>query len=154
VENNRLNHSFETAEHRCAQLRKQNDDLSVRLQAAELRIASVTNDFEREKKFLASQTKTELMANENEFQSKLEEYRVKILEAKQNLIGFVTQHFCSVFDVQEVIDESQFESFLQSVAGRVKELIRLETNLRGLLNLGPKQSIEDAVSSLLLSGPF
>jgi chromosome segregation ATPase len=150
VENTKLNHSLATAEDQCSKLQKNNDDLSIRLQAAELRVNRITSDFEREKKVLISQSRTEFLATENEYQSKLEECRMKIKEAKRNLIGFVTQQFCSLFNVSEVIDESQFETFIHSVINRVRELLRIEVNLRGLLALGPKQSIEQAVSSLLL----
>jgi chromosome segregation ATPase len=137
-------------EARNAKLRAENDDLSIRLQSTELKMARVMGDFERERKLMTSQMKTEILSSENVFQSKLEEYRVKILEAKRHLIDFVIQQFRTVFEVTGAIDDSQFEAFLRSVAGRIAELVRSEANLRQLLNLGPKQSIEDAVSSLLL----
>jgi chromosome segregation ATPase len=152
VENKQLKHTATTTENACDRIRKQNDDLSLRLQAAEMRMASLVNDFEREKQLLISQTKTEMLAFENDYQGKLEECRAKIKEAKQNLIGFVTQQFCSLFKVNDLVDEPRFESFLHSVVNRVKELLRLDSNLRELLGLGPRQSIEDAVSTLLLHG--
>ena len=142
-QNTRLEEKQET-------MRSENETLAMKLQASEMRIDSMEKDFEREKRLLHSQMKTQLRANENKYNQQLDELRLKLQEAKRNLIAFVANNFCALFDVKNVLDDSSFEPFIINIRTKLSSLLSLEANLRELLNLGPQQSIEDSVSSLLL----
>ena len=151
TENTRLKKSNTKLEERQEVLRSENEELAMKLQACEMRVESLEKDFEREKKLLSSQMKTQLRANENQFHKQLDELRVKLQDAKRNLIAFVANNFCTLFDVKNVLDDSSFEPFIINIRTKLSSLLALEANLRELLNLGPNQSIEDSVSSLLLA---
>jgi hypothetical protein len=62
MENKQLKHTATTAESGSENIRKQNDDLSLRFQAAEMRLMDLVNDVECEKQLLTSETKPELFA--------------------------------------------------------------------------------------------
>ncbi|OHT07871.1 hypothetical protein TRFO_23730 [Tritrichomonas foetus] len=128
----------------------QNDELSFKIEASELKMSTLSEDYDRQKRLFESQMKAESLSKEVSFNYKLEECRKKLNEAKINLMGFVASKFCCLFDSKESLDESNFEVFINNVSLKLNELLNMEINLRELLRIGPKQSIEDAISSLLL----
>ena len=136
-----------------AQHKEDVETFKNRTAEAEAQTAKWKEEYSRlqlEKRLLNSQMKTQLRANENSFHQQLDEFRVKLQDAKQNPTAFVTHNFCALFDVKNTLDDSNFETFILNVRNKLSALLALESNLRELLNLGPNQSIEDSVSALLL----
>ncbi|KAK8894837.1 hypothetical protein M9Y10_023276 [Tritrichomonas musculus] len=131
-------------------LKSQNDELSIQIHSLNMKIQTIEADFERQKRLLESQMKTDLLSKEVAFNSQLEECRKKLHEVKVNLMGFIASQFCSLFNTKEKLDETNFEVFIQNISKKLSSLMDMEWRLRELLQLGPRQSIEDAVSSLLL----
>lgn len=131
-------------------LKTQNDELSVQIHSLNMKFETIEADFERQKRLLDSQMKTDLLSKEVAFNTQLENCRKKLHEVKVNLMGFIASQFCSLFNTKEKLDDTNFEIFIQNISQKLSQLMNLEWKLRELLQLGPNQSIEDAVSSLLL----
>ena len=149
-ESDKYNKSISSLENKNESLSAQNDELSIKLQTVEMKLNTLTEDFERQKRLFESQMKTEALSNEVQFNSKLEECRKKLHEAKISIMGFVASQFCVLFDAKETLDESNFEIFIKNVSDKLNELLNMEWKLRELLKLGPHQSIVDSISSLIL----
>jgi hypothetical protein len=62
MENKQLKQTATTAESASENIRKQNDDLSLQLQAIEIGLINPVHSFQCEKQLLTSETKTELLA--------------------------------------------------------------------------------------------
>lgn len=148
---NQLNETSTLYNDQVTNLKKQNSDLELKSQRLEMRIKSVHGEVERDKKLFESQMNAKLITEKAEFQKQIDDLRSKLQEAKRDLMGRVTMHFCSLYDVNSKLDESSFEILIQNIKSRLTELSELDTKLRILLELGPKQSIEQAISALMLN---
>ena len=132
------------------ELQKKNADLCLQVQKSELSIANLKMNNEREKRIIESQTKTKIANAEAQCLSKIDELKLQFEEQKRKVFGYVAMQFCSLFDASSSIDDANFEVFVSNIRSKMDELLGMEARLRILLSLGPKQSIVDAVSMMLL----
>ena len=142
---------LEEYENTKSNLQMQINDLSLRLQKAELKYSTVVKESERDKLVISSQYKTEILQLKTHFQDELSEKDIQINEVKRNLMSNIALQFCSLFDANVEMNDTNFMLFIQSIKAKMTELISCESKLRSLLQIGPQQSIIDCVSRLLLS---
>ncbi|OHS95111.1 hypothetical protein TRFO_38657 [Tritrichomonas foetus] len=147
---NDLNDTITALEADNMKLRKQLSDASLENEKIHITIESIKTEAEREKQLIESKAKALQMSAEVDLRSRLEEWKWKLEQAKKDVMGYVGLQFCSIFDVNEKIDENNFENFLKGLRALMEKQLTQEKNLRQLLLLGPNQSIENAVSNLLL----
>lgn len=132
-------------------LKGQISDLTLRLQKAELELNTAAKESQRDKVVVDSQHKSEILALKNDFHEKIIEKDAQINKAKREIMSCVALHFCSLFDANSEMNETNFEIFIKGIKARLSDLVSCENKLRVLLQIGPQQSIVDCVSQLLLS---
>lgn len=146
----KMTESKSTYEEKYQQSKVENDDLLLKVQTLEMRFSALQGDSEREKRLIESRTKAKILATETEFRNQLDIMKKKLLDAKRTLMGFVAEQFCSLFNAKDSLDEENFVVFIKNIRNKLSKLMDMEAKLRELLSLGPCQSIEDAVSTLLI----
>lgn len=142
---------IEELESQIESLKSENNQFSVTIQSLELRNQTIKADFDRHKRLIESKMRTDFLSNELDFNNKLEECRKKLNETKIKMMGFIASNFCTIFNTKEELNDTNFERFIQNISMKLRSLMNTDWKLRELLKLGPNQSIEDAVSYLLLN---
>lgn len=150
-ENSKVSQNVEQFKEKIYTLNMQIDDLTFKLRNSELKNCNLINDFERKNKLTESHYKTEMLSKETEYNSVIDSYKQKINEIKKNMIYLVASHFCILFNTNENLNEDNFDVFLKNISEKFKELIRQDISIRKLLHLDSKQSISEAISSMLLT---
>lgn len=145
-----LNNTISNLENENSSLITELNELSLRLEGSELKIKSKENEFTREKHLIQSQTKTHIITSEIQFKAQLEEAKTELEKTKRELMSFVVRHFCSLYDVKEQINESNFETFVINISKQFQSLLSEESKIRHLLSLAPEQPISNSISQLLL----
>ena len=145
-----LNETVSKLENTKNSLETQNRDLSHQLRRCQLQFESQNAELERERQIILSRAKAEGLNREVGLQETIQKLQYEVDAAKKDLMTLVGRQFCSLFDVSEKFTEETFDAFLKKIRSEFERLTRTERNIRQLLALGPNQSIEDALSSLLL----
>lgn len=147
---NDLNDTISSLETDNFKLRKELNDKEIENEKLSLLADSVKNEADHEKQLIESKSKAKMSAIEVEYRSKMDEYKWKIDQSKKDVMGLVGMQFCSLINLNEKIDENNFDNFLKEIREMLEKLVQQDSHLRQLLCLGPNQSVEDAVSKLLL----
>ena len=131
-------------------LETQNRDLSHQLRRCQLQSEAQRVEMEREREIVLSRAKAEGLNREVDMQEKIQKLQYEAEAAKKDTMTLVGRQFCSLFDVTEQFTEESFGVFVRKIRSEFERMTRLERNVRHLLGLGPNQSIEDALSCVLL----
>lgn len=147
---NDLNDTISALEGDNMKLRSEISEMTVDNDKLVMIAEAARNEMERDKQLNETRTRAKIASIEVDYQNKIDELKWKIEQTKKDLMEFVLLQFCELYDLQEKINENNFEKFLRGVKSSLEKLTKQEHNLRRLLALGPNQSIENAVSKLLL----
>lgn len=147
---NDLNDTIASLETENFKLRKELNDKEIEYEKLTLFADSIKNEADHEKQLIESKSKAKMSAIEVEYRSKMDDFKWKIDQSKKDVMGLVGMQFCNLINLNDKIDENNFENFLKEVREMLEKLVKQDSNLRQLLCLGPNQSVEDAVSKLLL----
>ena len=127
-----------------------NNERALEIHKYMLQIQALKQELEREKKLNETQLKAQKGTIEAKMNAEYDALRLSYDEKKRQIYSLVCNHFSPLFDSTTQLDDSNFDIFIKNTSCKLKSLLQLENNLRSLLSLGPRQSIVDAVSVLLL----
>lgn len=147
---NDLNDTIANLETDNMKLRKEIAEKTIENEKLAMLADSAKKEADHEKQLIESKSKAAISSLEVECRTKVDEYKWKIDQSKKDVMGLVGMQFCNLYDLNEKIDESNFENFLKGIRIMLEKLVAQDSRLRQLLCLGPSQSVEDAVSKLLL----
>lgn len=133
-----------------SELTKTNSELSLTNQKLELEVAELRSKELQARNMLETRNECEKMSQKFEIQKQIDSTRDTFEIEKRKIIGFVAKEFSFLFDPSQSLNELNFETFITNIQKKFVELLNVESKLRILLKLGPKQSIVDAVSLILL----
>ncbi|KAK8885364.1 hypothetical protein M9Y10_040811 [Tritrichomonas musculus] len=128
-------------------LSSRNNELNLRIQKMDTRVAVIQSEYERDKKQIESQNNAKLLFAENEYKSRIDDKQRQIDVIKQRMVDSISRLFAQQLDGLKV-DESNIEGALQVVRKKTDDLLSRELRLRTILGIDSRQSIEEVVSLL------
>ncbi len=145
-----LNSSISALEEEKQEKEEENSLLQLKLHKITMQYNSLNDELKREKELNKSQSKAQKLALESQYHQEIMDLKSEIAHIKRDLISEIGLEFCSLFDINSKLNESNFEQFLKKMKTKLLSLLEQDHKIRTLLSLGPKQSIADAVEILLL----
>lgn len=147
---NDLNNSITNYEFKNNELHEKICSLNLQIHQAELKHQSQTEELTRAHNIEIAQLRSDLMEKISEATLKLDSCQRQVKEARRDVMSKIALEFCSLFNTNEALDESNFEMFLHDIRDKYDELSKEVTKIRSILGIAPTQSIETAVSSLMI----
>ena len=142
------------------ELQQENNDLKEELSniayeknKADSLVTNLREQVERQEKIYDASAKTATLSAETQIREKLEEERSTFEKEKKQLIANVFSCFSKFVDTTNRIDERSLRSLLQKVTLTLEKYEDLEFTLKRMLNVGERQTIQDAVAQLIMSVP-
>lgn len=143
-----LNESEERNKHLLAS----NSQLSIDNQQLQARFDALNEENKRDKQLAEARVKTMELSFMTQKQMEIEEERSKIESQRRSIYAYVAVQFRPFFDVTtNFLSDEGFKSFVEKCSNELRRLTKTEAALRRLLGLHVNESIEDAVSQILVS---
>ena len=145
---NVINELRKTIEEKDKEIDTLNDDkteLEIKLKQQETKINATITENERNKKAQETQMAVKIKAIEAESNQKVKEAE----QNNQTIIDCIASIFSPILATGEKIDQSSYETTLNNIKSRFDLLIQRGNRIRNILNIGPSQSIEDAILALI-----
>ncbi|OHT10579.1 hypothetical protein TRFO_20073 [Tritrichomonas foetus] len=135
---------YATATQEIAQLKKEKRKLESDVQATK-------GQLEREKKLMETKIRAEKVQAESNYNSRLEEQKVRAEAEKRKLFALGAEAFRNFFNPNEQIDERSFKAVLERARDTIAKLQKSDGDIRRMLGAGESQTTPDAVAQLLMS---
>jgi hypothetical protein len=126
-------------------------DLELRLQKSNLAVEMLERTLERELQLTEGNLKQQTIVADQQMRSTVAELKYQICQAKRQVMTFVALHFSAFFDTEKELDDDEFEAVLTDIKTKLIDCIAMESKVRNLLHIGPRQSIEAEIVRLLLA---
>jgi chromosome segregation ATPase len=146
-----LNETVATLQDSIQTLRAANSDVSLETEQWKLKTAALERELDRAKKTTESEAQTLAFKHEFNLKNRVEECRTEFERSQRELIGFFALQFSSIVNLNERLTEASFRIVVQKLRAEFERLLAQDRNVRLLLSLGPKQSIEDAIARKLIT---
>jgi chromosome segregation ATPase len=146
-----LNETIAQLQNSNQSLRIENSDLLLELERYRLNSATLERELDRARKVNESEARAIAFKHEFEVKNRIDECKSEFERSQRELIGFFALQFSSIVDLNEKLTQSNFKTVVQKLRSEFERLLSQDRNLRLLLSLGPKQSIEDAIARDLLT---
>jgi predicted RNase H-like nuclease (RuvC/YqgF family) len=145
-----LNESVADLQHSNQSLHAANSDLSQELEKCRLKAAALKLEMDRTKQVIKSEAQTLAFKHDFEIQNKIDECKCEFERSQRELIGFFALQFSSIVDLSEQLTQTNFRTVVQRLRAEFQRLLAQDRNVRLLLSLGPRESIEDAIARNLV----
>ena len=129
---------------RTKQLSMEKDQLSSRL-------ASLTEELERQMQLHATKLKAVSLSAETACHNKIDEVKSQCEVEKQQIYALAASLFRKYYDARKQLNKDEYDMLLRTVANELSRLAGQEANLRRLLGLDSAEPLDKAVSSLMMS---
>ncbi|KAK8875364.1 hypothetical protein M9Y10_005529 [Tritrichomonas musculus] len=147
-----LSNALNESEERNKVLLATNAQLSIEKQQAQARLETINEEIKRDKQLAEARLKTVELAMSTQNQIEIEEEHSKCDEQKRQIYSFVANQFMMFFDAtKNFINEEGFKMLVEKCSSELRRLTKMESSLRRILGLHVNESIEDAVSKILVS---
>jgi hypothetical protein len=111
---------------------------------------SQRKEIEREKELVDAKSRALLLQLETKQQTMIREEQAKREEEKRKMIEFVVKNFKQLFDAKYCLNDECFRVVVQKVGAEYERLRNGDTAIRRLMSLSSGESIEDAVTKLMI----
>ncbi|EAY12548.1 hypothetical protein TVAG_139280 [Trichomonas vaginalis G3] len=115
------------------------------------RVSMANDECQRQIRINDMKTRATLLSQEMHYQNVIDENKSNFNREKRKIIGFVAQQFKSFFDAHCELDDNSLKTIVNNVKDEMDKLIKTDKNLRKILMIGEYDSVEDAVSKVMLS---
>lgn len=115
------------------------------------RVAIANEECQRQIRINDMKTRATLLSQEMHYQSRIDEERANFNREKRKIIGFVAQQFRKFFDAHCELDDNSLRTTVNAVRDELDKYSKSDINIRKILMIGETDSVEDAVSKLVLS---
>lgn len=115
-------------------------------------LASLKEQYERDRKLSENQIKAKTMALEGSINSKLNEQKAKYETEKQRIYGLVATEFRQYFSPSGPIDDHSYQRLILKVRDDLAKLSKSDSIIRRLVSAGTNVSTDEAVTGFIFGG--
>lgn len=133
-----------------SELRQENSKLKNSRKRIAASLESTKRQFERERKLIESQIRTDKLMAETNYNQMLEEQKTRAETEKKKLYAYGIEAFSSHFDLADQINEKSYKNVIEKAKKTIESLQKLDTEIRNMLNISTNQTTLDAVAQLLM----
>ena len=134
-----------------SKLKAENSHLKREREQMSAKLNVQREEQERQKLLNDQKMKAFELSNDNRVQNEIADLKSKHNAEKKKVMGYAVKQFHDFYDGKKKIDESSYKETLSKASNELKKLIQQDISVRRLLGITNNESIEQAVSTLLMS---
>lgn len=147
----KLTVALDESELRHKSIIQNNTELQIKVQNLNAKLNSMNEMNHRQKQLVETKLKAVSLSAETRANNLIEDLRTQFDIEKREIYSEVISNFRAFYDARKSLNEEGFKTLLHSVNTELARLTKQEAQIRRLLGLGPNESPETAISSLLVS---
>jgi chromosome segregation ATPase len=138
-------------ESRLKELSAENSALVIERNQLGLKVATQQEEMKREKQLLETKAKAVELDLQMQMQVSVEEHKARLVNEKRETFSIVANAFRQFFDPRNQLDTKYLQSIVERASADLTKLQRQDGALRKIVGIGTLDSLEDAITKILLS---